>query len=63
MGDIYSIPYGYRKMKKNFIGILLVALVVMHILDGWPDGIIGWVNIVLLIVCLVLNLLDMRKGE
>lgn len=45
-------------MKKNFLNILLAALLALHILDGWPKTILGWINIGLLAVCIVLSLIN-----
>ena len=45
-------------MKKHFVTILLAVLLVSHIIDGLPSSILGWINIALLAVCIVLNLVD-----
>ena len=50
-------------MKRNFITIILIALVVLHLIDGWPNGALGWINIALLAVCLILNLIVERKSR
>lgn len=44
-------------MKKNFLNILLAVLLVIHILDGWPKTILGWINI----GCKVLEVLHRQR--
>ena len=45
-------------MKKHIVTILLAVLLVSHIIEGLPSSILGWINIGLLAVCIVLNLVD-----
>ena len=54
------------KVKKNFISILLVAIVVLNIVDGsfTNPSRLDILNFVLLAVCLILNLIvTKRKGD